>query len=141
MTIQFHDAVHEFSFDTAYFTVTPQELFYVTTDERTARWWQETLPKILKKELLKVGGGIIWWRIPTEIDHAKIGCNADVDPLLWTDEEKRRGEEFFCWKGYARFATSPPLLEEVTTRLGLNQDQFRDECKKLRTQAIAALTV
>lgn len=141
MTIQFHDEVHEFSFNTAYFTVTPQEFYYATSDERAARWWQESIPKMLKKELLKLGGGIIWWRIPTEIDHAKIGCNVDIDPRSWTEAEKRRGEEFFGWVGYARFATSPALPEEVTTRLGMNQEQYKEECAKLREQAIKALTV
>jgi hypothetical protein len=139
MTIQFHGDVHEFSMNTAYFTVTPQEFGYVSTDERAARGWAETLPKMLKVELSKRGGGIIWWRIEPEINHCKIGCDVDKDPRTWTEAEKRRGEEFFCWVGYARLATSPELPEEIAALLGLNMDQYREEFRKLREQAVAAL--
>jgi hypothetical protein len=141
MTIQFHDDVYEFQFNTAYFTVTPQEYFYIHTDERAARDWRDLLAQRIKKELLKRGGGIIWWRIPPEIDHAKVGCDSDVDPQLWTEEDKRRGEEFFCWIGYARFATSPSLPDEVTTLLGVSAEEYKKTMRKLREKTLAELTV
>src|ERR1700722_19986322 len=114
MTIEFTGEVHEFSMDTAYFTVTPQEFYFCGKTEKDALWWQEWLPLRIKEELLILGGGIIWWRIKPEIDHAKIGWDGYLDgkdPKSMTDEEKRLSEKYFCWKGYARLATSPPLPE------------------------------
>lgn len=134
MTIKFQGTVHEFSFDTAYFTVQPEELFYISMDEYAAKWWVENLGPIIEKELLKVGGGIIWWRVSPEIDHAKIGIDDDF-------KENPRAGEFYCWKGYARFATSPELPEEVITRLGISADEFRKTSRKLREQALATITV
>ena len=140
MTIKFNGAVHEFSFNTAYFMVTPVETFEVRESEREIRYWQERLPERLREELRKVGGGIIWWRIEPEICHAQIGCDPDKDPQLWTDEEKALGEHYFCWKGYARFATSPELHEDVMTRLVSPQELYQTKCAELRDQAIKSLT-
>lgn len=139
MTIKFHGDVCQYSFDTGYFTVTAQELVWISVDEITARWWLENLARLLKKELLKVGGGIIWWRIKPEIDHARIGCDPDIDPRLRTEEDERYAQEFYCWKGYARFATSPNLPEEFITQLGIGIDEATAESKKLRLAALAKL--
>ncbi len=140
MTIQFTGEVHEFSFNTAYFTVTPQEYVWVGISEKDAVWWKEWLRKRVKDELIKMGGGIIWWRIEPEIEHAKLGCDPDKDPRLWTDEEKELAEKYFCWKGYARLATSPPLPENIVTILTDSYERFREKCKELRQQALATET-
>jgi len=140
VTIEFTGDVHEFSFNTAYFTVTPLEFYFVSETEKEILWWKDQwLPNQVRKELLKMGGGIIWWRVKPELDHAKIGCDAERDPRSWTDEEKRLGENYFCWKGYARFGTSPPLPEDVVTRLTDSYDEFREKWRKLREQALTAL--
>jgi hypothetical protein len=139
MSIQFHDEVHEFSFNTSYFTVTAQELFWISVEETTTRWWLENLAKLLEKELLKLGGGIIWWRIKPEIDHARIGCDPDIDPRIRTEQDTRHAEEFYCWKGYACFATSPNLPEEFITQLGIGIDEATAESKRLRLDALAKL--
>lgn len=125
--------------NTAYFTVTPQEFFHIADTEQDVKTWAEWIPNEVRKELLKMGGGIIWWRIKPEWDHAKIGYGIEKPPSECTDEEKSIGENYFCWKGYMRFATSPPLSENAVTRLTVSHDTYREQCAQLRLRAIEAL--
>jgi len=136
VSIDFDGIVYEFKMNTRDFTVTPQEFYYVTTSEADVLGWAHALPDILKRELRSIGGGIILWRIKPEIYHAEIGCNSDVDPKLWTDKEKELGKKFFCWQGYARFATSPALSEKVPG-MGMREDVYRKKWGQLREEAMA----
>ena len=136
---EFNGEVHEFSMNTAYLTVTPKEYYFVSKDEAEMLWWMEYLPRRIKEELSKMGGGIIWWRAKPEMDHAKIGWDGFVEGKRaseMTDEEKELAEQYFCWKGYMRLATSPELPEEIVTTLTDSYEMFREKCKEFRRNAI-----
>jgi hypothetical protein len=135
--------IHEFAMNTSYFTVTPQEFYYVTETERSIEEWKEWFPQQIKDELMKMGGGIIWWRVTPEIDHAKIGWDGWYEGKKtesMTEEEKMLADKYFCWKGYARLATSPPLPESAVSRLTDSFEGYQRECRRLRYKAIAAIT-
>jgi hypothetical protein len=136
--IEFTGDVHEFSMNTAYFTVTPQD--FIAVSETDLSWWIEWIPNRIRDELKKVGGGIIWWRIKPEIEHVKIGWSGfyeGKDPKLMTAEEKELAEKYFCWKGYVRFATSPELHEDVLIGLFETHEVVIEKIAELRAKAKA----
>jgi hypothetical protein len=114
MSIDTKGEVHEFQFNTGYFTVTAREFLYFSEHRRDAETWLEILPKAIKEELKKLGGGIIWWRINPEIDH----------------ENCLDGSTF--WKGYVRFATSPELPEDFLTTLCESTDEIAKKMNEFR---------
>ena len=95
MSIDTKGEVHEFSFNTAYFTVEPRVFKFLGASQEAALSWQKIIGIMIREELEKLGGGIIWWRIKPEIE-----CRGNL------------------WHGYARFATSPALSEDFLTLLG-----------------------
>lgn len=108
MSIDTGGKVLEFSFNTAYFTVTAEQLYFFADTEEQISAWKSSLPEIIKDELTKLGGGIIWWRIKPE------------------SEQISRGKRKNKYRGYVRFATSPDLPQDVMTRLGLNLEMYTE---------------
>ena len=141
MTIEFNGEFHEFEMVLGEFTVETKECYFCSKDEREALHWQERLPVDIKNALLELGGGIIWWRIKPEIDHAKVGLDFDKHPNEWTQQEKEIAKLEFCWKGYARFGTSPPLPDETITRLTASQEMANKKYKEMRNNFIATVKV
>ena len=139
MTIKFTGEVHEFSFDTPYFIVTPQDFFYISETEQEILYWIDTLSQKIKNELMKMGGGIIWWHVKPQWTHAKIGWPQEKDPETLTDEQRALAEQFYCWKGHASVATSPALPEDIYTRLTPSFDEFKKTSKKIRESAIMSV--